>query len=87
MRDLTTRLGLLGLAAFVVAASAAGSAQWVHYPTAGVPKTADGKPDLAAPAPRLPDGKPDLSGLWRGNPRRCVSKDGQSVPCGVEIGG
>jgi hypothetical protein len=29
-----------------------------------VPRTADGKVDLAAPTPRLPNGKPDLSGLW-----------------------
>src|SRR5579863_8484846 len=40
------------------------SAQWPLRPTAGVPKTADGKPDLNAPAPRTADGKPDLSGVW-----------------------
>jgi hypothetical protein len=40
------------------------SAQWISYPTPGIPRTADGKPNLAAPAPRLADGKPDLSGLW-----------------------
>jgi hypothetical protein len=40
------------------------SAQWLKYPTAGVPRAADGKPNLAAPAPRTPDGKPDLSGIW-----------------------
>jgi hypothetical protein len=40
------------------------SAQWLHYPTAGVPKKADGSPNLAAAAPRAADGKPDLSGLW-----------------------
>jgi hypothetical protein len=40
-------------------------AQWLHYRTPGIPRTADGKPDLIAPAPRTPDGKPDLSGLWR----------------------
>ena len=39
--------------------------QWPAYPTAGVPKTADGKPDLTAPAPKTPDGKPDLSGVWQ----------------------
>jgi hypothetical protein len=38
--------------------------QWVKYPTAGIPRTADGKPDLLAPAPKLADGKPDISGIW-----------------------
>ena len=42
-------------------------AQWVKYPTAGVPRTADGKPDLNARAPRTADGKPDLSGMWLPN--------------------
>jgi hypothetical protein len=40
------------------------AAQWVHYRTPGVPRTADGKPNLTAPAPRTADGKPDLTGLW-----------------------
>ena len=40
------------------------NAQWVNYPTAGVPRTQDGKPDLAAACPRTADGKPDFSGLW-----------------------
>jgi hypothetical protein len=39
-------------------------AQWLKQPTSGIPRTADGKPDLMAPAPRAPDGRPDLSGLW-----------------------
>jgi hypothetical protein len=40
------------------------AAQWAQYRTPGIPRTADGKPNLTAPAPRTPDGKPDLSGLW-----------------------
>jgi len=40
------------------------AAQWIHYPTPGIPRTPDGKPSLAAPAPRTPGGKPDLSGVW-----------------------
>jgi len=40
------------------------SAQWLHFPTPGIPRAADGKPNLTAPAPRSLDGKPDLSGLW-----------------------
>ena len=39
-------------------------AQWPARPTPGLPRTADGKPDLSAPAPRSADGKPDLSGVW-----------------------
>src|SRR5499427_5570701 len=39
-------------------------AQWLNYKTPGVPRTADGKPRLDAPAPRALDGHPDLSGTW-----------------------
>jgi hypothetical protein len=41
------------------------AAQWVNYPTPGIPRTRDGKPNLSAPAPRTRDGKPDFSGIWR----------------------
>ncbi len=40
------------------------SAQWLHYPIPGIPRTPDGTPNLTAPAPSTPDGKPDLSGIW-----------------------
>jgi hypothetical protein len=65
-------------AAFALATglSATVLAQWPAYPVANVPKTADGKPDLNAPAPRLPDGKPDLSGVWETAP--CAG-------CGVPV--
>ncbi len=42
------------------------SAQWLNYPTPGIPRMPDGKPNLAAPTPRTADGKPDLSGVWNG---------------------
>jgi hypothetical protein len=50
--------------AFVAAASPGLLAQWPEYTDHGVPRTADGKPKLDAPAPRTADGKPDLSGIW-----------------------
>ena len=40
-------------------------AQWLNYPTAGVPRSGDGKPNLSAPAPKTADGKPDFSGMWQ----------------------
>ena len=47
-------------------------AQWLNHPTPGIPRTADGKPDLSAPVPRTADGKPDLSGVWlAANPLPC----------------
>jgi len=42
----------------------ASTGQWLTQPTPGIPRTADGKPNLSSPAPRTADGKPDLSGLW-----------------------
>src|SRR4026208_1950035 len=58
----TTRAFLTALVTFALSAPLA--AQWLNQPTPGIPRTPDGKPNLAAPAPRAPDGKPDLSGLW-----------------------
>jgi len=58
----TRRLGVIGLVVFATSTTLA--AQWLRYPTAGVPRTKDGKPNLTARAPRTADGKPDLSGVW-----------------------
>jgi len=43
-------------------------AQWIHRQTPGIPRTADGRPDLTAAAPRTSAGTPDLSGIWLGSP-------------------
>ena len=64
----------------VIGMSAVASPQWVHYPTDGIPRKPDGKPDLT--------GHPDLSGVWHARqPRQCENAAGQSIPCGSEIGG
>ena len=61
------RANLLPVAAasLVCLLSAPATAQWINYPTPGIPRLPDGKPDLAASPPRTSDGKPDLSGIWR----------------------
>jgi hypothetical protein len=54
----------LAVVCFVWALSTSFSAQWLNYPAPGIPRLADGKPDLSAPAPRTADGKPELDGIW-----------------------
>jgi hypothetical protein len=54
----------------VCGCSTAAWAQWIAYPTPGIPRTLDGRPDLNAPAPRTMDGRPDLSGMWGWQPGR-----------------
>jgi hypothetical protein len=79
--------GLVLLAAGFFCLGAPLHAQWLKYPTAGVPRTADGKPNLAAPAPHAADGKPDLSGLWlTGDGQSCPpGKDGSFQSCHIEL--
>ena len=55
-----------GAAVLALFVSVPGFSQWLNYPTPGIPRLPDGKPNLSAPAPRTADGKPDLSGIWRG---------------------
>jgi hypothetical protein len=53
-----------GLIFAALIASTPAFAQWIGYPTADVPRKADGAVDMSAPAPRTADGRPDLAGLW-----------------------
>src|SRR5262249_50422549 len=40
-------------------------AQWVNYPTPGIPRWENGRPNLEAPTPRTTDVKPNISGIWQ----------------------
>ena len=51
-------------------------AQWLNYPTARVPKTPGGLPNLTAAAPKTVDGKPDLSGMWEPEKNRPCPPEG-----------
>jgi hypothetical protein len=53
------------------------SAQWIRYADPRTPRTADGKPDLTAPAPRDSDAKPDLSGIWEVDADTVMPTDGR----------
>ena len=58
-------------------AAAPVGAQWLDHKTPGLPRKADGKPNLSAPTPRTADGRPDFSGVW-------VSAGGQGELAGLE---
>jgi hypothetical protein len=73
----------LGLIVMISSVSLEG--QWLKYPTRGVPRLPDGRPDLAAPAPRTAEGRPDLSGVWQLEPVPCAPEGCGDYPAGPEF--
>ena len=77
MRRRYARAKLLGMriAWFALFLSAPAMGQWLHVTTPGVPRNADGSPDLTAAAPKTANGRPDFSGMW-------VARD--ELPCNIK---
>ena len=76
----------IGVSAFSAAPSL--TAQWLKYPTAGVPRGPGGQVNLAGPVPRTREGTPDFSGLWLtadGLPCNQQTLGSEFLVCGAEL--
>lgn len=72
-------------AALILLGAELSAGQWLKNPTPGIPRTADGRANLNAPAPRTADGKPSIAGLWRPSGRLIFDitgglKPGETIP-------
>jgi hypothetical protein len=68
-------LAIVAAACLMLSANA--RTQWLEYPSAGIPRLPDGKPNLTAPVPRTADGTPDLSEIWEVVGDRVMETDGR----------
>jgi len=79
------RRGLSVWFTLLVALAAPAHAQWLNQPTPNIPRTADGKPDLAAPPARAADGHPELSGIWTNRGIAYAPPDNVLTPAAKEL--
>ncbi len=66
MKDTRKPAARIALTGLLIASATLGvaHAQWDPYPWKNLPRDADGKVIMDAPARKTADGKPDLSGFW-----------------------
>jgi len=80
-RTIAASLAFAAAAACLMSVRA--SAQWMKHPDPKTPRTAEGKPNMTAPAPRKPDGRIDLNGLWNAVDGRFLTNIGRRA--GIEV--
>ena len=67
-----------------IAANSIASAQWIEYPSKGIPRTPDGKPNMSAPAPKQADFSLFMRAYW---PKVAVTDGSWTPPPVQRVGG